>query len=973
MPGRVARSNVPQAQPKTVRNKSKKRHLDAFAIAGHEHADKLRIKQHRLGETLDDGPSNKRRKVQEQEDDEDDDEDDRDGGRRSQGRTGPKRQMRDADDSVEEGSDSEGNEWTMGGLGEDDDDSDLDSDMAFGESDEERFEGFTFRGSSKNKKGSQARPAKKDVRKPGQMDIDLNEDQEEEEDIEDDFGDEGVDLATMLDDYDEGEEEGEEEGVSDGQDQESLNDYSGSDSEDARDVEDEERNARILDMANQYGGESVADPSKSKSATQSKLTAADLLSGFDGETRRTAEKSIKPSKKVASGTLSAPLPKRQQDKLDRQFASQKAEEQLDRWRDTVMQNRRAEFLQFPLKSGETGAPSVNKEKFTPATQEAPSTELEANIRKIMEESGLSTSKNDTDDGVDAEDGLLKAEALSTNKMPVEEVRRRIADLRRHRDLLFREEIKAKRVKNIKSKAYRRVHRRQREREAQEDAAFLGEDGEIGKDEREKRDRKRAEARMGTRHKDSKWAKSLKATNRAAWDEDARDAVLENARRQEELKRRIAGDDIFEQSGSDIFSDGDDEGDDAGDYGLERRLERLAQGDEKPAKGLAGMKFMQAADAKRKAQNDDDIERMKRDLAVADGEIEESEKEEDESLGRAIFGPRPKEAKEQKRKTQRAELEEGSESSDGDEAEVAGKEPSKSLTAKTSAAKAKGSQKKSSGPLAKNVISSGVSSNNVQEQRPTEVESSWLSGEPEKESSKSKKQRGDDADVLALAIKPSEPTPNDTKPTRPSKQPAPGRSDGTSAGNTEGWNTVIYNNPDDDGADSEAENDGQPMLTKAQQKADFHRRAFAGDDVHLSFAADKEAAEESEDEKEASSHLPGWGSWAGDGLSKRAKKHNNRIKHNPLHKHKVPGGTAKDNRKDKGRADVIISEKGDRKGAIYKAKVLPHGFESKDQYERSLRMPIGPEWSTKETFQRSTRPRVVTAPGQVIEAIERPAI
>ena len=53
------------------------------------------------------------------------------------------------------------------------------------------------------------------------------------------------------------------------------------------------------------------------------------------------------------------------------------------------------------------------------------------------------------------------------------------------------------------------------------------------------------------------------------------------------------------------------------------------------------------------------------------------------------------------------------------------------------------------------------------------------------------------------------------------------------------------------------------------------------------------------------------------------------------------------------------------------KVLPHGFERREQYERSLRVPVGPEWVTKEVFQRSVRPRVVVAKGTVVQPMERP--
>jgi len=56
---------------------------------------------------------------------------------------------------------------------------------------------------------------------------------------------------------------------------------------------------------------------------------------------------------------------------------------------------------------------------------------------------------------------------------------------------------------------------------------------------------------------------------------------------------------------------------------------------------------------------------------------------------------------------------------------------------------------------------------------------------------------------------------------------------------------------------------------------------------------------------------------------------------------------------------------------FQATTLPHPFETKGQYERSLRVPIGPEWTTKSTFQNATKPRVMVKTGRVVEPISAP--
>lgn len=68
----------------------------------------------------------------------------------------------------------------------------------------------------------------------------------------------------------------------------------------------------------------------------------------------------------------------------------------------------------------------------------------------------------------------------------------------------------------------------------------------------------------------------------------------------------------------------------------------------------------------------------------------------------------------------------------------------------------------------------------------------------------------------------------------------------------------------------------------------------------------------------------------------------------------------------------MSEKRVPKTAVYLASQLPHPYETREQYERSLRLPVGPEWTTKETFQGQTKPRVMVK-GGVIAPMRKPAL
>ncbi|KAF2165307.1 hypothetical protein M409DRAFT_24158 [Zasmidium cellare ATCC 36951] len=946
MPARVSRANTAAAPAvsKDKRRKNKRRGLDAYERA-QEQVPEERSRSHRLGEIEDDGPRRKRRR------DEDEDEEDEEEQEQPQRKKSAKRSD---DPDVEFGSDSSGNEWTMGGIGEDDDDSDLDSDEAFGESDEERFGGFTFRGSKSSKK-------KKGGRK--QKNVDLSEGEESEEDDGDSqdeeglgFGDDAVDLAAMLDDDEEDEPRGKSRKADDmdedsGSEEDDESSESESEDEEEDDGDDEERVARMRDRL-----EALDSSSRRTSVPQSAAAATvdDFLEDtgldFDKPTSK-KKKSQKPT------TIAAPLPKRQQNKLDREVATQKAKEQLDRWRDTVARNRRAEFLSFPLQNTADQAAPTGKEKFTPANQEAPQNELEESIQRIMEESGLAAKQKqaDADDGLDEETALIKAEELAEKQLPVEEVLRRRQELRRQRELLFREEIKAKRIAKIKSKSYRRVHRKERERDADREKKMLevrGIDPMEDEDEKERADRKRAEARMGTKHKDSKWAKSLKQTNRTAWDENARDGVVQQAKRAEDLKRRIAGADVSDDEGSDSPSDGDD------DLNDEDYLQKVRDADNmKPneKKGIAGLKFMQDAEERKRKANEEDASRLRKELAIADGDEEESEAE-DETLGRAIFGPQGKDKKPQP-KEKKLEFEAPEERSDDEEGDQAHEQED----VKTDIVTDK--------PAAKEKTQPSGASKSTKPSRP--LATGWLTKEPApaknewlKAPKGASKSQGADQVALEVSVGDAEHG-RTTKSSKSSTKTTSDPGKGSTAANTNGWTTVAHN----DGSDDEEPQNA--ILSGKEASQTLQQRAFAGDDVEAAFEAEKADLADSEDEKEVSNHIPGWGSWAGEGLSKSIRKANARAKHNPLFKTKLAGGIKQADRKDANTDKVIISEKQDRKGKKYLAPMLPHEYETAQQYERSRRLPMGPEWTTKEVHQRMTKPKVVVKKGVNVRAIEKP--
>lgn len=108
---------------------------------------------------------------------------------------------------------------------------------------------------------------------------------------------------------------------------------------------------------------------------------------------------------------------------------------------------------------------------------------------------------------------------------------------------------------------------------------------------------------------------------------------------------------------------------------------------------------------------------------------------------------------------------------------------------------------------------------------------------------------------------------------------------------------------------------------------------------------------------------------GEGISKRDRKHSAAVRAQGMRK---GDGIAAEKRKDKALKGVIINEKRIKKNAKFLATSLPFPFETRTQYERSLRLPVGPEWTTKETFQAATKPRVMVRQG-VIRPMEKPMV
>lgn len=928
----VSSAGAPRA-PK--RKSANGRNLDAFAIAQQETSTRLRIRPNRLGEIVDEGRGISRRGTRE------DSADDRPTKRRKNNTQGSP-----AQESAEDASD--GLEWHVG-VDDDDEDSDLDSENAMGESDEERFEGFAFGGS---KAQSSRKPLRKEtsdgVRKSENINLDepSQDDASTEDDnqsTDDELGEGAVDLATALDMNEEYEDGKQQQKMPESQRFQDTGDHHGSSDEEQSSSEDEHsalsfsddedpstNHARlksfVLDLQGRTASDvppkrsrppvAVGEPSDHGLASSKKLTIADLLPTVTDPRLRESLKMLhnseregsKPLTKGIPGKLQPPLPKRQQDRLDREAAYDKSKETMSRWIDTVKQNRRAEHISFPL-SDPNALAALGTNQLMPVSQSEAITPLESAIQSIMQESGL-VSNHDTS----AETRMQAFEELQEKKIPIEEAQVRRAELRKMRDLMFREEVRARRIKKIKSKAYRRVHRKERDKLAQEERAALAAAGALDSEhERERQDRRRAEERMGARHKESRWAKGMKASGRTIWDEDVRFGVKDLTRRDEELRKRIDGQAPNQSDGSgEDPSDGDssddisiDGYDEVQEQKLNRKLEELEGAAESNTAGsrLSSMPFMRKAESARRAANQAEIKET-RVLLAGEGEADEDEEKGlAEAGGRRRFGSGPQSRTESESLADKKnEFEEPL--SDDAEGEVNPAEKQRFRSAQEPAEKSEkvgklatnrpnGRRKRDDlekseniGKLATNRPRSGGKRDDLS----STAENPWLSGPQTHRSDLIRDEPIIPAEAL-LHIHDAPPIHAKNKQLASKARLAPQAA------------TQRLTDP----SDSEDEKLAADYEPESHRNEELVRMAFAGDDVFQAFADEKTAAVDEEGDQVVDNTLPGWGSWTGAGISKKEQKRANSRKSTTT----VPG-IEPSKRKDAKLDRVIINERRSKK-------------------------------------------------------------
>ena len=92
------------------------------------------------------------------------------------------------------------------------------------------------------------------------------------------------------------------------------------------------------------------------------------------------------------------------------------------------------------------------------------------------------------------------------------------------------------------------------------------------------------------------------------------------------------------------------------------------------------------------------------------------------------------------------------------------------------------------------------------------------------------------------------------------------------------------------------------------------------------------------------------------------------------------------RRDSALANVVISDRRIKTAAKFKIADIPHPFTSREEYERSLQMPLGgisfyvllclftivvEEWNASNVVRKNTKPEIMTRAGRAIDPIKLP--
>ncbi|XP_064488806.1 U3 small nucleolar RNA-associated protein 14 homolog A-like [Ornithodoros turicata] len=311
---------------------------------------------------------------------------------------------------------------------------------------------------------------------------------------------------------------------------------SGSDNEDEQSDEDDFHHTKLLDAIRSLGGKKRVtqrtEPSQTVSeynlsqAEKEKVPPWQLLMNLKDSTEahRQTKNQMRSMSRNAD-VMPLPLPKPQQERIERQVAYGKVEREVSMWEPIVKKNRLAEQMVFPLTQPDLRMQPTEKfvQRFKPKTT------LELEVEKLLKGSDHVLHDN-------AE--LTPAEERALLAMSVEEAQERHNELKKMRALLSYQEMKARRQNKIKSKKYHRILKKEKLKNQMKEFEELKEkDPELALQKLQELEKQRILERVSLRHKATgKWAKQQML--RSKYNQESREALLKQLELSRQLTRKV---------------------------------------------------------------------------------------------------------------------------------------------------------------------------------------------------------------------------------------------------------------------------------------------------------------------------------------------------------------------------------------------------------------------------------------------------
>lgn len=724
------------------------------------------------------------------------------------------------------------------------------------------------------------------------------------------------------------------------------------------------------------------------------------------------ERKLNSIHKQGKKELAVPKPRVVTDKLERAAAYEFTKKDMsDRWEKTVQRNRRVDRLVFPLHVPRSHNRTTGDVAATASKSANP---YEEEISNILEEAGV-TKK----DGENEEDQLSKRVASKA------EVLRRRRELAKVRSEMFEYERKMKRIKKIKSKKFRRVMKKEKEKLA----ATIGADVEGDEEAAIQAERRRVEERVTLRHKNtSKWIKRQLQRGEGKRDADTREAIEEQLRIHEQLKQRQEQ----EIGNYDSDSDGFDGDDDAADERMATELRELEEDvrkesdpDSRPKKGVMALKFMQTAEEQQRRE----AVKLLNEMNNASGDEDELEpssltKSRQSFKGNAVvdsdddeddLSQHPDEDAIEKR--QEAEKTRVMKQYDVDAKNGAiGMESDRLDRGKAREVIKEAKKKKGDfttvleGRLTADDLNPWLNPTgrkNSDKDYVDEPGTTGSSGIGEESQAKKRnkgqkikkpKKKGTNIEIPCKVGKDSDASsklPNNR--TKKAQTSESGREEGDLE--VEGTTPVVsvpsnepqlseYNThkldeatQSNDGGKTKKRDRKRKRTAKDREEEDRVRMeevaaAFegAGGADLADFQAAKEAEVLAELPNAKSIHaevLPGWGAWDGAGMSKKAKKKREESAFARAARERLEEArkNAIEARSDRNLQNVIIDQRRSKKATELTMASVPFPFTSRKQWEKEVANPVLPELVSGNAFAGNIRRRVEAKVGSVIEPIQ----